>query len=56
MKLNIPELTLAKLTQLGMHQSRTQEIQGSNPTEGKLLLNNLVNKMAEGRQYFTEIV
>ena len=38
-----------------MHQSRTQEIQGSNPTEGNLLLNNLVNEMAEGRQYFTEM-
>ena len=32
MKLNIPQLALAKLTQSGRHQSKTQEVSGSIPT------------------------
>ena len=34
MKLNIPQLTLAKLAQLGRHQSKIQELPGSIPTGG----------------------
>ena len=33
-KLNISQLALAKLAQSGRHQSRTQEVPGSIPTEG----------------------
>ena len=36
MKLNISQLTLAKLAQLGRHQSRSQEIPGSIPTGGNI--------------------
>ena len=41
MKLNISQLTLAKLAQLGRHQSRSQEIPGSIPTGGNIFLVNL---------------
>ena len=37
--LNIPQLTLAKVTQSCRHQSRTKEVPGSIPTGGNFLLN-----------------
>ena len=36
MKLNISQVTLAKLAQSGKHQSRSQEVQGSIPIGGKI--------------------
>ena len=35
-KLNIPQLTLARLAQTGRHQSGSQEVPGLTPTEGNI--------------------